>query len=105
MTHLQLFELLQDHVVGHVVKEAISGSEDDVTQLHVKGGTVGGIRAAQTHIFHCANHDYINYAHKQDVQQKVMFSWLELRMETHRWIFGAPKLHFVDTNLAICFNF
>lgn len=47
MCYLELFELLQDHVVGHVVEEAIRGSQDDVTQLDVEGGAVSGLRAGQ----------------------------------------------------------
>lgn len=39
--HLEFFELLKDHVVGHVVKEAVACRQDDVAELHVKGGAVG----------------------------------------------------------------
>lgn len=42
--HLEFFELLKNHVVWHVVKEAIARRKDDVTELHVKGGAVGGFR-------------------------------------------------------------
>lgn len=38
--HLEFFELLQDHVVGHVVKEAVARCQDDVAELHVEGGAV-----------------------------------------------------------------
>lgn len=41
-SHLELLELLKNHVVGHVVKEAVRGGEDDVAELHVKGGAVSG---------------------------------------------------------------
>lgn len=44
--YLQLLQLLQDHVVRHVVEEAVGGGEDDVTQLDVEGGAVGRVRAA-----------------------------------------------------------
>lgn len=35
-TCLELLELLQDHVVRHVVKKAVRSGEDDVTKLDVK---------------------------------------------------------------------
>lgn len=47
-THLQFLQLLEDHVVGHVVKEPVRGREDDVPQLDVKGGAVCGVRTART---------------------------------------------------------
>lgn len=43
--HLEFFELLKDHVVRHVVKEAIARRKDDVTELHVEGGAVSGFGA------------------------------------------------------------
>lgn len=43
--HLEFFELLKDHVVGHVVKQAVARRQDDVTKLHVKRGAVGCFRA------------------------------------------------------------
>lgn len=43
--HLEFFELLQNHVVWHVVKEAIARRKDDVTELHVEGGAVSSFRA------------------------------------------------------------
>lgn len=39
--HLEFFELLKDHVVGHVVKETVARRQDDVAKLHIKGGAVG----------------------------------------------------------------
>lgn len=42
--HLEFFELLQNHVVRHVVKEAVGRSQDDVTKLHVKGRAVSCFR-------------------------------------------------------------
>lgn len=47
-SHLQLLQLLQDHVVRHVVEEAVGGGEDDVAQLDVEGGAVCRVRAAGT---------------------------------------------------------
>lgn len=47
MCYLELFELLQDHVVGHVVEEAIRGGQDDVTQLDIEGGAISGLRAGE----------------------------------------------------------
>lgn len=49
MTYFELLQLLQDHVVRHVVEEPIGGCKDDVTQLDVEGRAVCGIRAADTH--------------------------------------------------------
>lgn len=46
MTYLELLQLLQDHVVRHVVEEPVGGREDDVTQLDVEGRAVCCIRAA-----------------------------------------------------------
>lgn len=45
-THLELLQLLQDHVVRHVVEQPVSGGQDDVTQLDVEGRAVCRIRAA-----------------------------------------------------------
>lgn len=45
---LELFELLQDHVVRHVVEEPIGGGEDDVTQLDIEGRAVCSVRAEGT---------------------------------------------------------
>lgn len=45
-SHLEFFELLEDHVVWHVVKEAVARRQDDVTELYVERGAVGGFRAA-----------------------------------------------------------
>lgn len=45
VTHFEFLQLLQYHVVWHVVKEPISGSEDDVAQLYIKGGAVCSVRA------------------------------------------------------------
>lgn len=42
--HLKFFQLLKNHVVWHVVKEAVACSQDDVTELHVKGGAVSSFR-------------------------------------------------------------
>lgn len=50
-THLEFFQLLQDHVVRHVVEKPISGGEDDVTKLDIERRAVCGIRAAHTHRF------------------------------------------------------
>ena len=47
-TYLELLELLQDHVVGHVVEQPIGCGEDDVAELYVKGGAVCFVRAAGT---------------------------------------------------------
>lgn len=44
---LEFFELLEDHVIWHVVKEAIGRCEDDVTELHVEGGAVGCFRTGR----------------------------------------------------------
>lgn len=46
--YLELFQLLQDHVVWHVVEEPISGSEDDVAQLDIEGGAIGRVGAEGT---------------------------------------------------------
>ena len=46
-THLELLEFLQDHVVWHVVKEAVCGREDDVTQLDVEGRAVCSLRTVE----------------------------------------------------------
>lgn len=43
--HLEFFELLKNHVVWHVVKEAVARRQDDVTELHVEGGAVSGFGA------------------------------------------------------------
>lgn len=48
LTYLEFLQLLQDHVVRHVVKQPVSGREDDVTKLDVKGRAVSGIRAEGT---------------------------------------------------------
>lgn len=45
--YLQLLQLLQDHLVRHVVKEAVGGRDNDVTQLDVKGGAFGHVGAAE----------------------------------------------------------
>lgn len=50
VTYLQFFQLLEDHIIRHVVKQPIGGGEDDVTQLHVKGGAVSGFWAVNTQI-------------------------------------------------------
>lgn len=42
--HLEFFQLLKNHVVWHVVKEAVARSQDDVTELHVEGGAVSSFR-------------------------------------------------------------
>lgn len=42
--HLEFFELLKNHVVWHVVKEAVACRQDDVTELHVEGGAVSSFR-------------------------------------------------------------
>lgn len=42
--HLEFFQLLKNHVVWHVVKEAVTCSQDDVTELHVEGGAVSSFR-------------------------------------------------------------
>lgn len=44
-TYLEFLELLEDHVVGHVVKKPIARSEDNVSKLDVKGRAVGSVRA------------------------------------------------------------
>lgn len=41
--HLEFFKLPQNHVVWHVVKEAVACRQDDVAKLHVKRGAVGSI--------------------------------------------------------------
>lgn len=46
--YLELFQLLQDHVVWHVVEEPVSGGEDDVAQLDIEGGAVGRVGAEGT---------------------------------------------------------
>lgn len=46
MTCLEFLQLLQDHVVRHVVKKPIGGGEDDVAQLDVEGRAVCRLRAA-----------------------------------------------------------
>ena len=45
--YLELLELLQYHVVGHVVEEAVGRCKDDVTKLHIERGAVSGIRARE----------------------------------------------------------
>lgn len=45
--YLEFLQLLQYHVIWHVVEEPISGSEDDVTELYVKGSAVCGVRAEE----------------------------------------------------------
>lgn len=49
-THLELLQLLQDHVVRHVVEEPVSGGQDDVTQLDVEGRAICRVRAAGAEI-------------------------------------------------------
>lgn len=44
-THLQLFQLLQDHVVRHVVKQPVCGGQDDVPKLDIEGRAVSGLGA------------------------------------------------------------
>lgn len=51
LTYLEFLQLLQDHVVRHVVKETVGGGEDDVPELHVKGRAVGGVWTASTKTF------------------------------------------------------
>lgn len=46
-TYLQFLQLLQDHVVGHVVEESVGRREDDVAQLDIERGAVCSIGAAQ----------------------------------------------------------
>lgn len=45
--YLQFLQLLEDHVVGHVVEEPVRGRQDDVSQLNVERGAVGSIRAGK----------------------------------------------------------
>lgn len=45
---LEFFQLLEDHVVRHVVEESVCGRQDDVSQLDIKGGAVSSIRAEET---------------------------------------------------------
>lgn len=47
-SYLELFQLLQDHVVRHVVEEPVSGGEDDVAQLDIEGGAIGRVGAEGT---------------------------------------------------------
>lgn len=47
-THLQLLQLLEDHVVGHVVEQPVGSREDDVTELDVKGRAVCCVGTART---------------------------------------------------------
>lgn len=44
--HLEFFELLENHVVRHVVKQAITRRQDDITELHVERGVVSGFGTA-----------------------------------------------------------
>lgn len=46
VTYLKFLQLVQDHVVRHVIKQPVSGGEDDVTQLHAERGAVCCVRAA-----------------------------------------------------------
>lgn len=46
-THLQLFQLLQDHVVRHVVKQSVCGGQDDVPKLDIEGRAVSSHRAGE----------------------------------------------------------
>lgn len=56
-THLQLFQLLQDHVVRHVVKQPICGSQDDVPKLDIEGGAVSSLGAGDgQRLKHCSPH-------------------------------------------------
>lgn len=48
MTYLEFLQLLQDHVVRHVVEEAVGGGEDNVAQLDVEGRAVCCVGAAGT---------------------------------------------------------
>lgn len=48
-TDLEFLQLLQDHVIGHVVKEPVGGGEDDVAELHVEARAVGCVGAVGTH--------------------------------------------------------
>lgn len=41
--HLEFFKLPQNHVVWHVVKEAVTRRQDDVAKLHVERGAVSSI--------------------------------------------------------------
>lgn len=45
--HLEFFKLPQNHVVRHVVKEAVTGRQDDVAELHVERGAVSSIGAGR----------------------------------------------------------
>lgn len=47
--HLEFLQLLEDHVVRHVVKQPVSSREDDVTELDVKGRAVCCVGTARTH--------------------------------------------------------
>lgn len=44
-THLQLFQLLQDHVVRHVVEQSVCGGQDDVPKLDIEGRAVSSLGA------------------------------------------------------------
>lgn len=46
-THLQLFQLLQDHVVRHVVKQSVCGGQDDVPKLDIEGRAVSSLGAGE----------------------------------------------------------
>lgn len=48
MTYLEFLQLLQDHVVRHVVEEPVGGGEDDVAKLDVEGRAVCCVGAAGT---------------------------------------------------------
>ncbi|CAB1332835.1 unnamed protein product [Coregonus sp. 'balchen'] len=72
---------MTDHVVGHVVEEAIRGGQDDVTQLDVEGGAVSGLRAgeentglsvrtSQRALESCYQTDSTSAPHKQKYDQE-----------------------------------
>lgn len=73
VTHLEFLQLLQDHVVRHVVKEPIGGGEDDVTQLDVKGGAVCSIRTVGVQTIKS------NRKHLCETDQTINTAFLPLR--------------------------
>lgn len=47
-THLEFLQLLQDHVVRHIVKQPVGSREDNVTKLDIKGRAICCVGAAGT---------------------------------------------------------
>ena len=70
-THLELLQLLQDHVVRHVVEEPIGGGEDDVPNLDIEGGAVCSVRAEGNHTIESGRDHMQCYKFSNSVKMKL----------------------------------